>query len=258
MGPVLSVASAIPVIGGLFQAFTKPATKPVDVTEAAKEAGKSPEQMKKEAQEALGIDCINNYNFGLCGNSGVGKSSLINALLQENVAETGEVECTAVAKGYRSPKAPHLVLWDLPGGETKKHPGESYFMDQKIYAFDAVIIAYSERVTALALCIAESCDRFRVPYCFVRTKADVALEAVARKQPSRLPKKQWHTLLPKLKATIAGDLHEQVMRQNERLNCKLFMVSAWNMADAEAEEDLIFDEIEFMEWVHRCAQRRAG
>jgi len=42
--------------------------------------GKSPEDLRREAQEEFGIDSVNCFNFGFAGNTGTGKSSLINSI----------------------------------------------------------------------------------------------------------------------------------------------------------------------------------
>ena len=61
---------------------------------------------------------LRNMNFMIIGASGVGKSTLINALLGENVAEEGlGGVCTTEIKKYESKKFPFLCLYDSVGAE---------------------------------------------------------------------------------------------------------------------------------------------
>lgn len=98
----------------------------------------------------LGLDasCI---NYAFCGNTGSGKSSLINALRMvkdsdkghtqlppshlvlgqretaAGAAAVGENETTMSIKEYRDARLDFVRYWDLPGGNTVKHPGGEYF-----------------------------------------------------------------------------------------------------------------------------------
>ena len=52
-------------------------------------------------------------NFMVIGASGVGKSTLINALFRENVAKEGKGRaCTTEIKKYKSENTPFLCLYD--------------------------------------------------------------------------------------------------------------------------------------------------
>ena len=61
-------------------------------------------------------------NFMIIGASGVGKSTLINALFREKVAEEGIGKaCTTEIKKYKSKNAPFLCLYDSVGAELGKN-----------------------------------------------------------------------------------------------------------------------------------------
>ena len=61
---------------------------------------------------------LKTMNFMIIGASGVGKSTLINALLRENVAEEGKGKaCTTEIKKYKSKNIPFLCLYDSVGAE---------------------------------------------------------------------------------------------------------------------------------------------
>ncbi|KAI9025615.1 interferon-inducible GTPase-domain-containing protein, partial [Hyaloraphidium curvatum] len=119
------------IIDAIVSIFKQPPKRPVEVAPAQ---GKTPAELIAEAQRALGIDPVNKYNIGYCGPSGVGKSSLVNALLglrngAPGAADTGIVETTATIKKYNNPSLPYLDNWDIPGAGTENHPAATYFAD---------------------------------------------------------------------------------------------------------------------------------
>ena len=90
-------------------------------------------------------------HFAVCGPSGSGKSSLINALRglkngQEGSAKTGVVECTAALQRYPDPRKnipySRFVWYDVPGAGTSKIPGWQYFNRQGLFIFDFIILVY--------------------------------------------------------------------------------------------------------------------
>lgn len=181
MGGVVSViAPFIPVIVDLIKTLTHKPEKPAQFQVPA---GKTQEQMIREAQAALGIDPVNHYNFAICGPAGVGKSSLINALRglrpgDAGAAAVGVVETTHEIKRYDHPVFPYLKLWDIPGAGTQKHPVDTYFDDKKLYAFDAVLVVNAGRLLEVAPQIAEGGKRFGKPVAFVWSKADVDVDSL--------------------------------------------------------------------------------
>ena len=61
---------------------------------------------------------LNKMNFMIIGSSGVGKSTLINQLLGEKLAEEGNGKrCTIIGTSYTSKKFPFLTLYDSVGTE---------------------------------------------------------------------------------------------------------------------------------------------
>jgi predicted GTPase len=74
---------------------------------------------------------------GIIGRSGTGKSSLINAIVGEYIAEVGEVETTTEVKPVEHKG---LIFYDLPGCSTTSFPKEDYIDNFEIKNFDCVII----------------------------------------------------------------------------------------------------------------------
>ena len=141
----------------------------------AAEVAREKEQLEKKANDALhnlnhGIQPVvwptaeelaaakaradyreDRLHFAVCGPSGSGKSSLINALRglknnQEGSAKTGVVECTEDLQRYPDPRnqMPYarFVWYDVPGAGTSKIPGWQYFNRQGLFIFDFIILVY--------------------------------------------------------------------------------------------------------------------
>ncbi|RUS24609.1 interferon-inducible GTPase-domain-containing protein [Jimgerdemannia flammicorona] len=160
-------------------------------------------QVCEEARRKLGMDCNGRYNIAIVGASGEGKSSLVNGLMgvddsADNAIQVGEVETTSDIKSYCHPHLETVVLWDLPGGGTERHPGETYFKDKMLFAFDAVIIVTSTTFTQIDIDIAKRAASAKVPVFFVRNKSD---QDITSKQCKK-PKMTWEQ--------AAMELHKKV------------------------------------------------
>uniref|UniRef100_A0AC34Q8Q9 IRG-type G domain-containing protein n=1 Tax=Panagrolaimus sp. JU765 TaxID=591449 RepID=A0AC34Q8Q9_9BILA len=107
--------------------------------------GSDREKLRAEALDKFKINSNTDYNFGITGQSGVGKSSLINAICgyddnDPRAAKIDIVECTETVQRYPHPNLKHLVLYDLPGAGTTGHPSLTYFCDKRLYVFDFVFV----------------------------------------------------------------------------------------------------------------------
>ncbi len=111
---------------------------------------------------------------GIIGRSGTGKSSLINAIVGEEIAEVGEVETTMEVGKPIEHKG--LLFYDLPGCSTKNFPKETYFKKFNINEFDCVILATSERFYEDDLFLIEELSKINKPTYAVRTKIDYAID----------------------------------------------------------------------------------
>lgn len=85
-------------------------------------------------------------SVALFGQPGAGKSSLINKLVGEKVAETGvETDKTVEAASY---EAKGIRFVDLPGYGTKQFPKETYFSKFNIDSFDLFLCVTSGKLHA--------------------------------------------------------------------------------------------------------------
>jgi hypothetical protein len=91
-------------------------------------------------------------HFAVCGGSGAGKSSLINAFRGVKInspvaAPTGVNETTMTITRYPDPRQElpykRFVWYDCPGAGTLKTPGWKYFNQQGLFIFDIIILVYA-------------------------------------------------------------------------------------------------------------------
>ena len=90
-------------------------------------------------------------HLAICGSSGAGKSSLINAFRgfanhDEGAAPAGVVETTTTINRYPDARAEfphsHFVWFDVPGAGTLNIPGWQYFNKQGLFIFDVIVLVY--------------------------------------------------------------------------------------------------------------------
>ena len=76
---------------------------------------------------------ISSFNIIILGNTGVGKSTLLNTVLKEKLAKTDlcDARTMGVPKPYQSEKAKGIRIWDSKGIENGKYNLETAFNDIK-------------------------------------------------------------------------------------------------------------------------------
>lgn len=132
-----------------------------------------------------------NIHFAIAGNSGGGKSSLVNAIrgLANNhhgpgrVAPTGAVETTRTVDRYPMSEihpGDRRVWYDVPGAGTLTIPEWQYFNSQGLFIFDAIIVVFDNRFTQSDLAILEHSARFNIPTFIVRSKSEVHIENIMK------------------------------------------------------------------------------
>lgn len=120
------------------------------------------------------------FNIGVVGNSGVGKSLLINKVRRLHTddrdwALVGVHETTMVPTPYSLPHDSRIKLWDLPGSGTPSFPSETYIQTVGLCYFDRVVIVSAGRFTSAEIELRAELEAKCVPHFMVRTKADIDL-----------------------------------------------------------------------------------
>uniref|UniRef100_A0A673JKX7 Interferon-inducible GTPase 1-like n=2 Tax=Sinocyclocheilus rhinocerous TaxID=307959 RepID=A0A673JKX7_9TELE len=126
-------------------------------------------------------------DIAVTGESGAGKSSLINAFLGLNpddagAAPTGAVETTKQATMYQHPNLPHVRLWDLPGMGTPSFGSKSYVKTMNFDLYDMFMVVISERVRENNMLLFDEIEQKKKPYYFIRTKIDNDMRSQRKKK----------------------------------------------------------------------------
>ena len=112
----------------------------------------------------------------IIGRRGTGKSSLINAIAGELIADVGVTGTTMeVGKPYEKRE---FLFYDLPGYPTEKFPRETYIEKMGIKDSDCVIIVTSDRFYEEELLLIREISKIQPPIAIyaVRTKIDYSIE----------------------------------------------------------------------------------
>lgn len=127
------------------------------------------------------------FNIAILGRSGVGKSSLCNAILRlspENTqsAAVGVVETTMTPTSYQL--MDNVFLWDVPGVSTPSVSKDDYCKLININRYDMFLILSRGRFTEIDLWLSDIVrDRFNKTLFFVRTGIDEELRNHRRDYP---------------------------------------------------------------------------
>lgn len=111
-------------------------------------------------------------NIAISGQSGAGKSSLINAIVGRKVADVGITETTLHIKKYTSNG---IHFSDLPGCGTEKFPIKTYLEICNLESYDAVIVVTANRFYENDIWLIKEMIRIGRPVYVVRTKMDVSI-----------------------------------------------------------------------------------
>lgn len=150
-------------------------------------ASESPEAIPHRLMSLLEVFDHFKIDIAVTGESGAGKSSLINAILRLNpddtgAAPTGAVETTKQATMYQHPNLPHVRLWDLPGMGTPTFASKSYVKTMNFDLYDMFMVVISERVRENNMLLVEEIEQQKKPYYFIRTKIDNDIQSQRKKK----------------------------------------------------------------------------
>ncbi|XP_036051733.1 uncharacterized protein LOC118589020 [Onychomys torridus] len=127
-------------------------------------------------------------NIAVTGETGVGKSSFINALRgvrdeEEGAAPTGVVETTMKRTPYPHPKLPTVTIWDLPGIGSTTFPPQNYLTEMKFGEYDFFVIISATRFKDSDAHLAKAITKMNTKFYFVRTKIDDDIRNEQRRKP---------------------------------------------------------------------------
>ncbi len=138
---------------------------------------------------------------GIVGRSGVGKSSLINAITGERLAPVGfGKETTVAARQYQHRG---LVLVDLPGCGTERYPTTSYVRDLGLESYDFFIFLTEGRFFQDDKVVySQLAQSLRKPCFLARNKFDLVLDDASFDGANLTPEE--------IKADIARNMRESL------------------------------------------------
>jgi len=128
-------------------------------------------------------------NVAVIGNSGVGKSSFINAIRRltaddEGAAKVGVKETTVAIQEYFHPSNPLLKFWDLPGMGTDRFPRQTYLSDIQVERFDFFLLITADRFTENDTWLGKEFRKRNKKYSFMRTKVGADISNNEKAHPS--------------------------------------------------------------------------
>lgn len=162
------------------------------------------DEEKAECQRQIangGVECCLNYlkqkegewktvplNIGVIGNSGVGKSSFINAIRRlnaddEGAAAVGVTETTTDIQAYSHPNNPLLQFWDLPGVGTPNFPKDEYLNRIGFDKFHFFLLLSAARFTENDAWLGQEITTKNKKFYYVRTKIDDDMRSSRQAHP---------------------------------------------------------------------------
>ncbi|KAF7652562.1 hypothetical protein LDENG_00095280 [Lucifuga dentata] len=216
---------------------------PEILEEIEKYAKMSPEESKATARKQL--DELENVtlNIAVTGESGVGKSTFINALRgledgDEGAAQTGVTETTMEAIPYCHPTFPSVYFWDLPGIGTPKFKAKNYLKDVQFSTYDFFIIIGSNRFKENDIMLAKEVKKINKELYFVRSKIDQDIQGESQKKNF-----DEETVLSEIRLSCRENLKEIG-------NPEVFLISSFDIAKYDFQKllDSLKDNLSEQKW----------
>ncbi|KAK0213344.1 interferon-inducible GTPase-domain-containing protein [Desarmillaria ectypa] len=212
------------------------------------------------------------FHLAIAGISGTGKSSLINAFRgiwddEPGAAATDIVESTAIVTPYPDPNPANPFIWfDVPGSGTLSCSDWTYFNDQGLYIFDAIIVLFNDRFTATDIAILKNCERYKIPTYIVRSKSDIHIENVvkrkkrgagARRDPTKILDEARREYITKTQESVRLNL----MKNDPPIRSqKMYAVSRDTLTmvvrEESLEDSLVLNELELLKDILQDAYSR--
>lgn len=200
-------------------------------------------------RNSIGLDALSYFNVGFVGMSKVGKSSLLNALLnlrnnQPGAARVDVQQATTTIRAYNHSRFPgHIKLWDIPGCGTPEFPIRSYVHDCKLRAFPCLVVCYKDTIPEWMLDGLTVCSKYGIRAIVVRTQADKDVDNLVDDRG-----------LSETEAinVLRGKVQDEV---NALGNVPVFIVSA---RDMHRDVPLRFDEERLQAFLLHCAAGSRG
>ena len=212
--------------------------------------------IKDEKRQILLKHVINylHYNFGFVGRSGVGKSSLLNAIIHKKVAQVNIKEETSTFNKYDVPYVDFIKLWDCPGFGTTKFPFDQH--KDKILRFDFLLVIIDSRIHEFDIDLLKEAIANKIPVALVRSKSDQDVETLAYEiydedKYSLLNKQQKADVQQKCRQTV-DEYIKTTLRNHGLESIKYFYVSSKVMRNGDANYPK-FDDDEFIQNILQAA-----
>ncbi|XP_051024248.1 uncharacterized protein LOC127208734 [Acomys russatus] len=168
-------------------------------------------------------------NIAVMGETGTGKSSLINTLQgvgpeeEGATASTGVVCTTTERTAYQYTKFPGVTLWDLPGIGSTAFQLHDYLKKIHFEEYDFFIIVSSGRFKHNDAELAKAIVQVNRSFYFVRTHTDIDLMVQKQSSPRRFNK---DSILKQIRNSISTVLSEVTQQEPP-----VFLVSNFDVSD---------------------------
>ena len=175
----------------------------------------------------------NPLNVAVIGNSGVGKSSFINAIRglsagDEGAAAVGVTQTTMEPRSYPHPDNPMLKFWDLPGVGTDEFPRASYLNEIDVNRYDFFLLLCARRFTENDTWLCKEFQKRNKKYFFVRTMIEVDISNNEKDCPKT---HNAEDVVKKIRQTT-----EEILRKHEGEDVPLFLIDNYKLDKFDFEK----------------------